>query len=104
MDNVMKSKPVEDKILKSVQPPPGTDYSDDAVLDKEVRSMCFGTYHPVGSLAMGDTVDARLRVKGVKGLRVVDASIFPNNISGNTCSSVYALAEKAADIIKEDWN
>ena len=53
---------------------------------------------------MGDTVDSHLRVYGVKGLRVADASIFPNHVSGNICSSVYAVAEKAADIIKADWD
>jgi choline dehydrogenase-like flavoprotein len=48
-------------------------------------------------------VDAKLRVKGVRNLRVADASVFPNHVSGNCLSSVYAVAEKAADLIKEDW-
>lgn len=52
---------------------------------------------------MGHTVDSRLRVKGVKNLRVADASTFANNVSGNIVSSVYAVAEKAADMIKADW-
>lgn len=52
---------------------------------------------------MGDALDSRLRVKGVQRLRVADASIFPNHVSGNIVSSVYAVAEKAADIIKHDW-
>jgi choline dehydrogenase-like flavoprotein len=104
MNKVIQSKHVKDEIIQSIHPPAGTDFDDDALVDEAVRSLTFGTYHPVGSLAMGDTVDAKLRVKGVKGLRVVDASVFPNNISGNTCSSVYAIAEKAADMIKEDWN
>lgn len=51
---------------------------------------------------MGSSLDNRLRVKGVKNLRVVDAASFPNNVSGNIQSSVYATAEKAADMIKED--
>lgn len=63
----------------------------------------MGEYHPCGSCAMGDTVDAKLRVKGVKGLRVVDASVFPNHVSGNIVSSVYAVAERAADLIKADY-
>jgi choline dehydrogenase-like flavoprotein len=59
-------------------------------------------YHPIGTCAMGSALDSRLRVKGVRGLRVADASVFPNNVSGNIVSSVYATAEKAADIIKAD--
>ena len=50
---------------------------------------------------MGEVVDEKLKVKGVRGLRVVDASVFPGHVSGNILSSVYAVAEKAADIIKE---
>ena len=52
---------------------------------------------------MGNAVDSRLRVKGVRNLRVVDASVFPNNVSGNIVASVYATAEKAVDIIKADF-
>lgn len=52
---------------------------------------------------MGDVVDSQLKVKGVKGLRVVDASVFSNHVSGNIVSSVYAVAEKAADKIKAEW-
>jgi choline dehydrogenase-like flavoprotein len=50
----------------------------------------------------GGVVDTRLRVHGAKGLRVVDASIFPFVPLGNIQSVVYAVAEKAADLIKED--
>ena len=64
--------------------------------------------HPCGSCAMmskelGGVVDDRLRVYGVKGLRIVDASIFPMIPRGNIQSTVYAVAEKAADIIKADY-
>ncbi len=53
---------------------------------------------------MGSSLDSRLRVRGVKNVRVVDASAFANNVSGNIQSSVYATAEKAADLIKEDYD
>jgi choline dehydrogenase-like flavoprotein len=69
-----------------------------------VAEYVIGEYHSCGTCAMGDTVDSRLRVKGVEGLRVADASVFSNNVSGNIVSSVYMVAEKAADLIKEDWD
>lgn len=69
----------------------------------------FTTYHPCGTCSMmpqedGGVVDSELRVYGVKGLRVVDASVFPLIPRGNIQSSVYAVAEKAADIIKDSIN
>jgi choline dehydrogenase-like flavoprotein len=73
-----------------------------------VRRSMLSNYHPMGTCAMlkrdlGGVVDERLRVYGVKGLRVVDASIFPLMTRGNPITSVYAVAERAVDLIKEDW-
>jgi choline dehydrogenase-like flavoprotein len=76
---------------------------DQADCEEAVKDWVMGEYHLIGTCAMGEVVDTRLRVKGVKRLRVVDASVFPNHVSGNICSSVYTVAEKAADLIKEDW-
>ena len=64
-------------------------------------------YHPVGTCAMmpkdlGGVVDSRLKVYGTKNLRVCDASIFPIQVRGNIQSTVYAVAEKGSDILKED--
>jgi choline dehydrogenase len=70
-----------------------------------VQNNTVTEYHPIGTCAMlpkakGGVVDAELRVHGVDGLRVVDASIFPTHVQGNIVSLVYAVAEKAADMIK----
>ena len=70
-----------------------------------VKEKTLTMYHPVGTCAMlpreqGGVVDAELRVYGVSGLRVVDASIFPTHVQGNIVSLVYAVAEKASDLIK----
>ena len=68
-----------------------------------------GVYHAVGANAMGpnddDVTDSRLRVRGVEGLRVVDSSSFPIQVSGNTAAPTMALAWRAADLIAEehDW-
>ncbi|KAK4086528.1 aryl-alcohol dehydrogenase [Purpureocillium lilacinum] len=72
-----------------------------------VRRGQVSCYHPSGSCSMrprdkGGVVDTRLRVYGTKGLRVVDASVFPLVPVGNIQSVVYAVAEMAADLIKED--
>ena len=83
-------------------PEPEVNLFDREEAAKATRERVVTEYHPCGSCAMGEVVDGRLRVKGIKGLRVVDASIFPNHVSGNIMSSVYAVAEKAADMIKED--
>jgi choline dehydrogenase-like flavoprotein len=77
---------------------------DDAQIEQFVRRYADTIYHPVGSCRMGpgpmDVVDAELRVHGVQGLRVVDASVMPRIVSGNTNAPTIMIAEKAADLIK----
>ncbi|KAK7438862.1 hypothetical protein VKT23_017788 [Stygiomarasmius scandens] len=80
--------------------------STDEGREQYVRENTISVYHPVGSAKMGSTadsvVDARLRVRGVKGLRVVDASIFPTIPEVHPQAVIYTIAERAAQLIKED--
>ena len=99
-----QSEPLASKLSKRVFPRPELDLTKTEDCKKAVLEWYMSEYHICGSVAMGDALDARLKVKGVKGLRVADASAFPGNVSGNIMSSVYALAERAADLIKEDWD
>ena len=75
--------------------------SDDEWLDY-CREMGETVFHPTATCSMGSVVDARLKVQGVSGLRVVDASVMPAVPSGNINAAVIAIAEKAADLIKEE--
>lgn len=85
---------------------PGADKQTDAEIESFVRTFAFPMYHPAGTCRMGDAadpatvVDPQLRVKGVAGLRVADASIMPSLISANTNAAAIMIGEKAADIIK----
>lgn len=83
---------------------PGADVTSDEALQAYVREVCDSIYHPVGTCKMGTdpmaVVDPELRVHGVQGLRVVDASIMPNITTGNTNAPTIMIGEKAADLIK----
>ncbi|KAF9887526.1 hypothetical protein FE257_010104 [Aspergillus nanangensis] len=71
----------------------------DAYIDARYKHNAFSTYHPMGSCSMGKVVDTDFRVYGVKGLRVVDASVFPNPITAHIQAATYGMAEKAAAVI-----
>ena len=83
---------------------PSAEVNSDEALDAYIRATCTTVYHPVGTCKMGSdsmsVVDTELRVRGVKGLRVVDASIMPTIITGHTNVPTIAIGEKAADLIK----
>lgn len=76
--------------------------ADDAELWAFIEDQTMTIYHPTSTCAIGPVVDARLRVHGVEGLRVVDASVMPSIVRGNTNAAAIMIAEKAADLIKED--
>jgi choline dehydrogenase len=116
IQGLFKTKPLADFVKdspdgngKKIQP----SFQIDKKLDRAgalefVKKAAISSWHPIGTCAMppnedGGVVDERLRVYGVKNLRVVDASIIPLHIRGNIASAVYAIAEKAADMIKEDF-
>ncbi|KAK2596118.1 hypothetical protein QQS21_006465 [Conoideocrella luteorostrata] len=99
------------KVLKPngvVLPPAAADVSDMAVAKRISSERAWSNYHPVGTCAMmprdlGGVVSDRLVVYGMKNVRVIDASVFPMIPMGNIQATVYAVAEKACDLIKEDW-
>ena len=87
---------------------PGTQIHTDDEWLEFARSNGQTIYHPLGTCRMGEddaaVVDTRLRVRGLAGLRVVDASVMPKMVSGNIQGAVLMVAEKAADMIQEDAN
>jgi len=72
----------------------------DTALDSFIRDGAFSFFHPSGTCSIGAVVDAELRVLGVDGLRVADASVMPRLIGGNTNAPTIMIAEKAADLIR----
>jgi len=85
---------------------PGPDVDSDAALEEFARHNGVNIFHPVGTCKMGTdpmaVVDPRLRVIGVGGLRVIDASIMPCVTTGNTNAPTIMIGEKGAAMIKED--
>ena len=102
MRDIYATRPLADTIVRETYP--GADQRSDAELDAYLRNAAEVGHHPVGTCKMGTdemaVVDPELRVHGLEGLRVVDASIMPEVPSGNTNAPTIMIAEKAADMIR----
>jgi len=89
--------------LKGVEIAPGPDIQNREDIEAYIRDSAVTVFHPVGSCRMGpgadDVVDHELKVKGIQGLRVADASIFPKITRGNTNAPAIMVGEKAADLV-----
>jgi choline dehydrogenase len=103
--NIVEAHPMDHLRGDEFSPGKGV-RSDDEVLDW-IRGNAQTAYHPIGTCRMGPegqrtVVDERLRVHGLSGLRIADASIFPTMPSGNTNAPAIMVGEKAADILRAD--
>jgi choline dehydrogenase len=95
--------PLRDIVIKEIKPGPAAVEREQ--LEADLRRRLMLIYHPVGTALMSDTredavVDSRLRVHGLQGLRVVDASVMPTIVGGNTHAPTVMIAERAADLIR----
>jgi choline dehydrogenase-like flavoprotein len=85
---------------------PGLHKASDADIDEHIRKTSITVHHPLGTCRMGPdsdalaVVDPQLRLRGAESLRVVDASVMPDMLTGNINAAVIMVAEKAADLIK----
>ena len=101
---ILRAPALQPYVMEEVDP--GDRARSDEDLLNHCRARGSTIYHPTSTCRMGSdplaVVDQRLRLRGVEGLRVVDASIMPNLVSGNTNAAVVMIAEKAADMILQD--
>jgi choline dehydrogenase-like flavoprotein len=99
----LASTPPFAEVIDNEIPPQGfpklTTESSDEEIDARVRAMCMTVSHPMGTCALGSVLDGEFRVKGVIGLRVCDASVFPEPVGAMPSCLVYALGEMASEMI-----
>jgi choline dehydrogenase len=101
---ILQAPALKSFVVEEVDPGPGV--SSDEELLNHCRARGTTIYHPTSTCRMGSdplaVVDARLRLRGIDGLRVVDASVMPDLVSGNTNAAIIMIAEKASDMILQD--
>lgn len=101
---IARTSPLDEHLGEEIWP--GGNVESDEALSEYIRERGNSVYHPVGTCRMGDSeravVDERLRVHGTEGLRVVDASVMPTIVGGHTNAPTVMIAEKAADMIKDE--
>ena len=106
MMEILHTEPFNKYIQDHVQRP--IDLEDDRDIEQAIREDADTVYHPVGTCKMGSdemsVVDNKLKVHKTNGLRIVDASIMPTLVGGNTNAPTIMIGEKASDIILEDWS
>ena len=103
---ISQTNPLKSHITEEHAPGPGVALDDEQATLDWARQTSVTIYHPTGTCKMGiddqAVVDPRLRVKGIERLRVADASIMPQIVSGNTNAPCIMIGEKAADLVLED--
>jgi choline dehydrogenase len=102
-ERILAAAPLAQHVIARDNQPPA---EDGAAMDEYLRNMAAPAYHPVGTCRMGSdaraVVDPMLRVRGLQGLAVVDASIMPVHVSGNTHAASMMIGEKAASLFKNE--
>jgi choline dehydrogenase-like flavoprotein len=99
-----QTAPLSDYVARELKP--GVEVQSNGALDTYIRATAATAHHPLGTCKMGPdsdpmaVVDPQLRVRGVEGLRVVDASVMLDMVGGNINAPVIMIAEKAADLIR----
>ena len=103
MRNIVGSSPMDP--YRGEEFKPGKEIAGDTAIENWLRDTGETAYHPMGTCRMGSgpnaVVDDKLKVYGLEGLRVADASIFPTMPSGNTNAAAIMVGERASDLIKE---
>ena len=101
---IAATEPFRSLITEWVQP--GPDIRSEDEIDAYIRKFGSTVFHPCGTCRMGTddraVVDSELRVRGIDGLRIADASVMPAVVSGNTNAACIMIGEKAADMIKAE--